>query len=72
MYCYMCKLHTHGKFCTFCGIESVNDEFKCRKCKAVVYVRNKFCPECGIPMQAEAKDFVDEQLRNRENHKGGE
>lgn len=69
MYCARCKIVLlSGKFCRFCGEETIKEDFNCPYCKTLNLVTARFCENCGRPIHEYASAVVEERLEG----KGGE
>lgn len=66
-YCKLCSMIASGKFCWKCGEKTVDYILACPFCKTKISLLNKFCEECGKPVQ----DVVNASIgQNKEG--GGE
>ncbi len=66
-YCPKCKtLRTSGMYCAICGEALISGEFPCPFCKYWNAVTSGFCADCGKPIQEEAKCFINDTLKKKE------
>jgi len=62
--CPKCSLARQGKFCWRCGSELlVIEDIKCPKCASKLSENDKFCTECGVPVQNVVKLSIKQQKK---------
>ena len=52
-----CKTTTYGQYCSTCGERTIPYYMDCPHCRKLLAVVNKFCSECGKPVQEEVAAF---------------
>jgi predicted amidophosphoribosyltransferase len=60
-WCTKCEHSCNSPYCGTCGSRTIAYTYACPHCKAEIYVTDKFCKECGKPIQEEVNSCVESE-----------
>jgi len=70
-WCEKCQVFSEKRFCSDCGKEMVKFHISCPHCETELCVLDKFCGNCGRPVQESIKAWVNEQRKEVDKSDGG-